>query len=206
MKLQDIIKLKGKPIEIPDYSRDNLPQFFLEMGYKVGAEIGVYKAAFTEKFCKAGLKMYAIDPWLAYTGAGRTQQEQDRQDFLHGHTERTLAPYKDCTIIRATSMNALKQFIDGSLDFVYIDADHSFRHIAEDLVEWSKKVRSGGTVSGHDYFYYGPRSTNLICQVEPVVDAYVKAFAINNLYVFGKLEKPKSNDDRVLSWMFIKPK
>lgn len=205
MKLIDGLKLKGRPAKIPDCPRDNLPQFFVDMGYKVGAEIGVHKGAFTEKFCQAGIKMYAIDPWMAFPGQGRTQMVQERQDFLYGHTQRTLAPYKDCTIIRATSMDALKQFDDGSLDFVYIDGDHSFRHFAEDIVEWSKKVRSGGIVSGHDYFYTSPKERNVVCHVEPVVDAYVKVSGIENFYIFGEIENAQKRDDKCPSWMFQKP-
>lgn len=185
-------------------TRDDLPQLFVDLDFKVGAEIGVYKAEFTEKFCKAGLKMFAIDPWMAYQGAGRTQQEQVRQNFLYGHAQRTLAPYPDCQIIRSTSQDALKYFEDESLDFIYIDGDHSFRFFAEDIVEWSKKVRKKGIVSGHDYFYLSPKSTNLICQVGPVVDAYVKVMEIDTLHVFGKIEGAKNKDDRWPSWLFIK--
>lgn len=203
--LEGIKQKDSSKVEIKGCSRDDLPEFFVQMGYKVGAEVGVYKGAFTEKFCKAGLKMFAIDPWMAYQGAGRTQKEQARQNFLYGHTQRTLAPYKDCEIIRSTSMDALKYFEDGSLDFIYIDGDHSFKYIAEDLVEWTKKVRSGGIVSGHDYFYFGPRQTNLICHVGPVVDAYVKSFEISPLYIFGKIPDAPLKDDRYPSWMFFKP-
>lgn len=55
MKLIDGIKLRGNPAEILDCSRDDLPQFFVEMGYKAGAEIGVYKGQFSKKFCQVGL-------------------------------------------------------------------------------------------------------------------------------------------------------
>lgn len=202
--LLDGIKNNGKPFEIPNCSRDDLPQFFVDLGFKTGAEIGVYKAAFTEKFCQAGLKMFAIDPWMAYQGAGRTQQEQERQNFLFGHAGRTLAPYKDCEIIRSTSMDALKYFADGSLDFVYLDGDHSFKHIAADIEEWSKKVKKGGIIAGHDYFCFSPRQTRLICQVAPVVDAYVKAFEIKNFYIFGADPKAPEKDNRYPSWMFFK--
>lgn len=207
MKLIDGLKLKGRPAEIPDCSRDDLPEFFVEMGFKAGAEIGIHKGAYTEKFCKAGLKMYAIDPWMAYIGAGRTQQEQARQDFLYGHTQRALAPYKDCTIIRKTSMDALKDFETESLDFVYIDGDHRFPFIAEDIYQWYFKVKKGGIISGHDYFCTDPGANNVICHVKTVVDAFVKTYGIENFYVFGRskpLEEEK-RDDRVLSWMFVKP-
>jgi hypothetical protein len=204
LALLEGIKKQGGKFEISNCARADLPDFFVQMGYKVGAEVGVYKGAFTEKFCKAGLKMFAIDPWMAYQGAGRTQQEQARQNFLYEHTIRTLSLYPDCTLIRSTSMDALKYFEDGSLDFVYLDGDHSFRAFAADIVEWSKKVKPGGIVSGHDYFYFGPRQTNLICQVGPIVDAYVKAFEIETLYIFGKIKDAPDKDDRYPSWMYIK--
>ena len=205
MKLIEAIKEKGTPFVVPDCSRDELPKFFKEMGFGVGAEIGSYKGAFTEKFCKEGLKMYAVDPWMAYQGAGRTQEEQARQDFLYGHAKRVLAPY-DCAIIRKTSVDALNDFKDGSLDFVYIDGDHEFSHIASDLVGWSKKVKKGGIVSGHDYFCTDPWARNTVIHVGPVVDAYTKVFGIKNFYTFGR-SKPleeEAKDDKYLSWMWIK--
>jgi len=206
MKLIDAIKLKGKPFNIPDCSRDELPEFFVQMGYKTGAEMGVYKGAFTEKFCKAGLVMYAIDPWMSYHGAGRTQENQARQNFLYEHTQRTLAPYKNCKIIRKTSIDAAKDFDTNSLDFIYIDGDHRFPYIAEDLYEWYRKIKPGGAISGHDYFCTSPKANNVICQVSAVVDAFINAFRIENLYTFGR-SKPielEAKDDRYFSWMFFK--
>jgi len=206
MKIKEAITQKGSPFHIPDCSRDELPKFFKEIGFTVGAEIGAYKGAFTEVFCKEGLKMYAIDPWMAYGGAGRTQKKQDRQDFLYKHTERTLAPYDDCKIIRKTSVDALSDFKDDSLDFVYIDGDHEFSHIATDIVEWTKKVKVGGVVSGHDYFCTDPHARNLVCHVGPIIDAYVKVFGIENFYTLGR-SKPlnkEAKDDKYLSWMFFR--
>lgn len=195
--------LKGTSVRIEDVSRDALPEFFVEMGFKRGAEIGVYKAEFLKKFCDAGLIMYGIDPWKAFYGQGRTQQVQERQDFLYGHAQRVLGDHlqKNCTLIRKDSMDAVNQFMDESLDFVYIDGDHEFAHVAEDIVAWSKKVRKGGIVAGHDYFSSHPKATRAICQVRPVVDAYVKAFKIPNFWYFGD---DRMEMDKALSWMFVK--
>src|SRR3990167_8478670 len=150
MKLIDGLKLKGRPAEIPDCSRDDLPQFFVGLGYKVGTEIGVFKGEFSEKFCKAGLKLYAIDPWQLYKDY-EDFYDQEKLNFLYEHTKRVLAPYPDCTVVRKTSMEAVTDFADESLDFVYIDGNHQLKYVVEDITEWSKKVRVGGAITGHDY-------------------------------------------------------
>jgi hypothetical protein len=206
MKLIDGIKLGGKPVIIPDCGRDTLPQFLKEMGLTTGAEVGVYKAAFTEKFCKEDLLIYAIDPWMAYQGAGKTQKEQARQDFLFGHAGRVLAPYKNVKIIRKTSVEAAKDFKDGSLDFVYIDGDHRFPYVAEDIYNWYAKVKKGGIVSGHDYYNVNPGANNVLINVKSVVDAFIEAFYIPNFYIFGQIQPPDKGpkDDRYFSWMFFK--
>ncbi|MBI4137317.1 hypothetical protein HY469_04610, partial [Candidatus Roizmanbacteria bacterium] len=121
MKLTDGLKFKGRPFEIPDAGRDDLPEFFKERGCKVGAEIGVYKGEFSEKLARVGLKLYAIDPWRIYKGYGNPRG-QKRLDFQYEHAKRVLTPYPNCTIIRKTSMEAIEDFKDESLDFVYIDA------------------------------------------------------------------------------------
>lgn len=38
-----------------------------------------------------------------------------------------------------------------SLDFVFIDADHSYDAVVDDIVKWTPKVKRGGWVGGHDY-------------------------------------------------------
>ena len=207
MNIMEGIKIKGQKVKIPDTSRDEFPQFLVDMGYKVGAEIGVYKGEYTEKFCKVGLKMYAVDPWLIYEDY-TNPKGQKRLDFQYEHTKRFLAPY-DCTIVRKTSMDAVKDFANESLDFVYIDGNHTFRYVAEDIFEWEKKVKKGGIVAGHDYIVAS--SAWSPCHVKYVVDAYIASFHIQNLYlldasnsnelVMGKDGKYK---DRTRTWFWIK--
>ena len=185
MKIKDGLKLKGKPAEIPDTSRVDLPVFFKERGYKVGAEIGVLKGDFTKKFCDVGIKMYGIDPWRA-----RGNRLQRRQDSLYRYTLRHLKEHIDsglCEIIKKTSMEAVENFEDESLDFVYIDGNHNFRYVAEDLFEWTKKVKKGGVISGHDYAFIKkkPGSPDAI-HVIHVLHAYINSFGIKNFYILGR--------------------
>ena len=53
--------------------------------------------------------------------------------------------------MRKSCIDALIDFEDESLDMIFIDANHSFDRVKEDIENWSKKVRKGGIVSGHDY-------------------------------------------------------
>ena len=204
MKLMDGIKLKGGRIEIPDCSRDDLPELFVRLGYKAGAEIGVYKGEYTELLCQAGLKMYGVDPWLSYPSFVHPKG-QGRMEELYQEAKIRLAPY-DCTIIRKSSMGALADFEDESLDFVYIDSNHQFRFIAEDLFEWSKKVRDGGVVSGHDYHPIRGSKWNA-CDVPQVLHAYIDCYQIKTWYILGsKRHRENEVRDSYRSWMWIKEK
>lgn len=57
----------------------------------------------------------------------------------------------DLRHIRANSTEAVKQFADQSLDFVFIDADHRFEAVSADICAWLPKVKRGGILAGHDY-------------------------------------------------------
>lgn len=201
MNFKQGLALRGAPAIIPDCSRDDLPAFLVEMGCHIGAEIGAHKGEFTAKFCEAGLTMYAIDPWMPFEGQGRTQKLQEVQDGYMEEAIKNLSGYHRCKMVRKTSMDALDDIQDGSLDFVYIDGDHNFRHATEDIFEWSKKVRVGGYVSGHDYFDTLPTARNIVCNVKAVVDAYTKAFNIKNWYIF-KPDVANDANNKFYSWLW----
>ena len=192
MKLFDALKEKGNPYWIPDSSRDDLPEFFRQLGFKTGVEIGVDEGEYTESFAKAGLIIYGVDPWKVYEDYNN-RENQPELDSKYDRTRIRLAPYPNGNIIRKTSMDALADFKDNSLDFVYIDGNHQFRYVAEDLYEWTKKIRKGGIVSGHDYDTEGRNRF-----VSFVLEAYLKSYGIDNWYVIG------DGKDVTLNWMFIK--
>jgi len=53
--------------------------------------------------------------------------------------------------IRSTSKEASEQFQDNSVDVVFIDGDHSYAAVHEDITSWMPKVKPGGYIAGHDY-------------------------------------------------------
>lgn len=200
MRLIDAIKnKKGTPYEIPNGTREELPELFKELGFKVGVEIGVFQGKNLEKYCQAGFKMYGIDSWISY---GDYRSHQSLEDLYEVSKER-LSPYPNCTLIRKLSYDALKDFDKRSLDFVYIDGNHKFEYIAADLVYWTQKVKRGGIVAGHDYYDTKGYRTNR--SVGPVVDAYCKSHDIKNWWVLGdKNSKETKGIDQCLSFMFVK--
>lgn len=201
MNLIDAIKKSGRPFEIPDVSRNDLPDFFVKLGFKVGAEIGVKKGEFSEIICQAGLKLYGIDPYLMYDD----YVEPETQESLNQAMKKAAARLKnyDFIPIKKSSVDALQDFADESLDFVYIDGNHSFKFVTEDIFEWSKKVKKGGVISGHDYVYMANRNSHFV-HSKYVVDAYTKAFSIPSWYVIGRKEKIRGEKrDTYRSWFWI---
>jgi hypothetical protein len=205
MKIIEGIQKKGREVEIPDCGREDLPEFFNEMGYKVGAEIGVATGFFSEILAKGGFKLYSVDPYLSYPGYDNRRVQERLDKELEEATER-LKPY-NCEIVRKMSMDAVKDFEDESLDFVYIDGHHELKHVIDDICEWSKKVRKGGVVSGHDFVRTSVKQGPYVCHVKQAVRAYTDAYDIYDWYVLGSKHFPKGVEekrDRWRSWMFFR--
>lgn len=55
------------------------------------------------------------------------------------------------TPIKSISWEASRLYKDESLDFVFIDAAHDYDSVRKDISAWFPKVKTGGTIAGHDY-------------------------------------------------------
>jgi hypothetical protein len=56
-------------------------------------------------------------------------------------------------VIRDDTVAAAANFDDGSVDFLYIDASHSYDSVLRDLVAWYPKVKTGGLIAGDDWCF-----------------------------------------------------
>ena len=154
-------------------TRTDLAQLYNTLGFKVGAEIGVQRGRHARLMFDniEGLKLYCIDPWMAYN-----RIKQEKMEGVFKNCQRRL---EGCNVefMKMTSMEAVSHFDDFSLDFVYIDGLHEFDSVMRDVMHWARKVRPGGIVAGHDYypFYQGG--------VIPAIDAYTRAHNINDFYI-----------------------
>jgi predicted O-methyltransferase YrrM len=61
--------------------------------------------------------------------------------------------------IKMGSLDAAKLYPDNSLDMVFIDADHSYEAVKEDIAAWYPKVKVGGYLCGHDFIAHNPDDT-----------------------------------------------
>lgn len=195
------------PIEIPNAGRDSIAIVLNELGFKKGVEIGTEQGLYAEVLCKAipGLDLTCVDAWLAYEGYRETIT-QEHVDRLYYNACVRLAPY-NVKIIKGLSMDIVHTFPDESLDFVYIDANHTYEHVTQDVTEWAKKVRPGGIVFGHDYIKKtireGKPSQNN--GVVPALHDYTKKMGINPWFVVGAKNAKKGHiRDKSRSWLFIK--
>src|SRR5574343_307255 len=119
-----------------------------EMGFRTGVEVGVMYGDSAEMWCQTNpyLHLTCVDPFGKYTKLGRRHS----QEATFEGTSARLAPY-NVTMLKKKSLEAVDSFPDASLDFVHIDADHSFDMCVVDLIVWVPKVRPGGLILVHDY-------------------------------------------------------
>lgn len=195
-------------IEIPNMGRDQLATLFCELEFNKGAEIGVEKGLYSEVLLKANpnLSLYCIDAWKIDTYDPNFKDVENAQELFERYYKEAierLSNYSGATIIKKTSMDALSEIPDESLDFVYIDANHDFVSVTNDIYHWSKKVRKGGIVSGHDYAFFKSSKFN---HVKHVLPAYTRAYGILPLFIVGAESKhnPDLIRDKFRSWFFIK--
>jgi len=138
-----------------------MPRIINHFGFTVGAEIGV---AFGGHACaildNTEIKrLYCVDPYTLVfpntdgyslpNGQHFTQKEYEELYLLaERRINRERGPRGE--LIRETS-HAAWAMIRGKLDFVFIDARHTYEDLYTDIHIWRQRVRPGGIVAGHDY-------------------------------------------------------
>lgn len=180
-------------------SRFELAEYFNKQGYKVGAEVGVFDGSYSKILCDAipNLKLYCVDPWTVYKGY-RDHKFTTSMQRAEDKARETLAPY-NCHFIKDFSVEAAKTFADESLDFVYIDGNHEYDYVKQDIEAWAPKVRKGGIVSGHDY--YAMRSGNR--GVIDAVNEYTNKHGIA-LHIIPRYRATEKDDHKQPNWYFVR--
>ncbi len=116
----------------------------------VGVEVGVLAGSHALKMLDLlDIKtLYLVDPYVLYRDTGTRHYNRKYEKIA----KEKLKPYQDKIVwIKATSVKAVVNFKDESLDFAYLDANHEYKFVYQDTELWTPKVKHGGIVGGHDH-------------------------------------------------------
>ena len=150
----------------------------------VGAEIGVLDGGTSHYLLKnlPSLRLLSIDPYRSYH-----EYDQERMQQAESKALQRLSPFGERSIrIKEDSITAARLLNEECLDFVFVDADHTYEAVKQDLVNWYGKVRPGGLFCGHDYSWPG---------VQKAVHAFSTQHGLKGY------STPMASD----IWYFIKP-
>lgn len=200
-------------------NRDNFVDLLNKLFPKgKGVELGSFKGEYAAHILKNwDGKIYMVDVWRPLS----TEDYNDATNHTfhsdaYSQTMENIKGYENrAFMLRMTTDEASKLFADESLDFIYIDAEHTYEAVKKDIQNWYRKVKSGGLVMGHDYlpdyFYDGKEEKNQplytyvdgrpedakfsgMFGVKPAVDEFAK----ENGYTINK------TNEFLASWWFIK--
>lgn len=142
---------------------DRLEKLHEELGGKLKiAEIGVWEGDTVKQLLKSPYiqEYHLIDPWEAarpdsswyISGSKLAGYTQGRFDQAFKKAIEVIKNDRDrVKIHRKKSLDIVGKFEDHSLDLVFIDGDHSYQGVSDDIKAWLPKIKFGGYIGGHDF-------------------------------------------------------
>lgn len=124
---------------------------FVELGSWKGRSIAYITVEIVN--LNKDVKIYAIDTWQGTMNSEVHQEEISKLDTsLYDHFLSNISPAINHIIpMKSDSSSASSTFLDESIDIIFIDADHSYESVKNDILKWYPKIKQGGIISGHDY-------------------------------------------------------
>jgi len=120
-----------------------------------GVEVGTFKGEFAKQILDStdiDLKLFMVDVWMGLGDEYKDASNHNIHITAYADTMKSIEGHEHRAImIRTDSLRGSMMFEDKSLDFVYIDANHAYDYVVEDIKLWYPKVKHGGYLMGHDY-------------------------------------------------------
>jgi len=163
------------------------------------AEIGVARGEYSREIIRRNPEMlYLIDAYANFElGNDRKDSnmvEDDHHQLRYENVYREYFNYKNVKIVRSKSIYASRIFPFEYFDWIYIDADHSYKGCYNDLVAYDKVVKSNGIICGHDFHPKYRRKAGF--EVNEAVEDFVKE---RNYILLGS-----TNEDKWKSFIIVK--
>jgi hypothetical protein len=123
---------------------------------KTVLEVGVWKGVYAEeilKRCPAIEKYYMIDPWATLPDWNKpfNVAPKEFEEVCREAMTRTEFAASKRVVLKGRTKEVVDQIPDNSLDYIYIDGDHTLRGITIDLIKLLPKVKQGGLIGGDDF-------------------------------------------------------
>lgn len=124
-----------------------------------GVELGVFTGALSSRLLvRKDLHLTMVDSWGQYRPgfaesgdyhATNTAEQQARNKA----TAEAVTAFADerRDIVESDTVAAASSLEGESLDFVFVDADHTYEGCRDDILAWWPKIKPGGLLAGHDY-------------------------------------------------------
>lgn len=140
---------------------------------KVVAEIGVWKGEFSSAIlasCPSIETYYMVDPWAQLPSWNKPinrKNEVFERIYAEAMDATSFAADKRC-VLRGTTKDVLDNIPDQSLDFAYLDGDHTLRGMTIDLIKILPKMKPGAIIGGDDFernpWHQGPKfEPTMVC-------------------------------------------
>lgn len=118
----------------------------------IGVEIGVFKGDHAAQLLKHCTMLYLVDPYVSYDGdPALSHGLQTAKEIA---AERLIG--KPVKFIYKSSTDCANETRNDFFDFVYLDGDHSYSAVVQDIESWWPKIISGGLLGGHDFSHAWP--------------------------------------------------
>jgi len=126
-----------------------------------GAEIGVWNGGFSEFILEVTTpqELVLIDPWdllSVQSDEERTHKKHADTDFMADMFQNVTERYghlDNVNIVKGFSSDVLSNYPDDYFDWVYVDGNHQYDFVKQDVELAFRKVRTGGIVAGDDFFW-----------------------------------------------------
>ena len=130
-------------------------EFITREKLREAAEIGVFRGQFAEAVlqqCPEVSRYLLVDPWRNLSNWNKPANQTDEifEQFRAEALARTAFAADRRIELRGTTREVIARVPDASLDFIYIDGDHTLRGIVVDLLRWWPKLREGAWMAGDD--------------------------------------------------------
>lgn len=127
-------------------------------------EIGSYMGESTLMFASSGLfnQIYAIDPFVIDEEFSNDTLRKDKKYtgydsfdisiFVEKEFKTNTRYFDNITLVKEYSFNCADSFVNNTVDFIYLDGEHTYEALKQDLELFLPKLKVGGVISGHDYY------------------------------------------------------